>query len=170
MFVLRAIFWLTVLAFLLPAGGEITRHMQERQAHAEPPGTHFAARPASASAEPAALAGPYRDERAHRAEAADPAESIDKLGQAIRLAQATALAVRDLMHFCERNPDVCDTAADTASFVTAQLTHYGGRAIELADRAIRDEDAPPAAAAPRVIWEKVSPEDGPVPMERPHRF
>lgn len=175
MFILRAIFWLTVLAFLLPAGGEVMRHAQEREAYS----TADAGAGAQVETLPAAVyTGRGEPDGAYAAdpyythdETALPAEPVDKLDQALRLAYAAGKAANDLMQFCERNPDVCDTAVDTASFVTAQISHYGGQAIELAERAMNDGEARPAPPAePSVVWERVTEGERPLPLERPQRF
>lgn len=173
MFILRAIFWLTVLAFLLPAGGEVMRHAQEREA-----APYSAARqdaqmvetlPAAVYTDGAALQ--TAEAPAYGDEAALPAEPIDKFEQALRLAHAAGKAASDLMQFCDRNPDVCTTAAETASFVTAQIKHYGGQAIALADRAMNDGEARPVPPAePSVVWERVTEGERPLPLERPQRF
>jgi len=97
-FILRAAFWLTVLAFLLPAAGfEIT-----------PKGVS-----SSGGVQSAAL-------KEEGTAAAPDISATEALSLAARSAQ-------DAMGFCERNPDVCERSGDVISHVMRQTAYYGSQ-------------------------------------------
>lgn len=98
-FILRAAFWLTVLAFLLPAAGYET--------DPQPAGT------GGYSAASLVTGG------------APPGEDIGA-GEALTLAARSA---QDVMGFCDRNPDICAKSNAIASHVVRQTAHYGSMAL-----------------------------------------
>lgn len=100
-FVLRAAFWLTVLAFLLPG--------------AEDEGT----------SQTAALTGDIY--RAAYHEGAPPPDHADiGAGEALALAARSA---QDVMGFCGRNPEVCEKSHALAGHIVRQTTYYGSMAV-----------------------------------------
>jgi len=97
-FILRAAFWLTVLAFLLPAAGfEITSKSVS----------------SSGGVQSAALTD-------DGAAAAPDISATEALSLAARSAQ-------DAMGFCGRNPDVCERSGDVLSHVMRQTAYYGSQ-------------------------------------------
>lgn len=98
-FILRAAFWLTVLAFLLPAAGDET-----------------SARTADAGGFTAASLGAPPE----------PAEPQMGAGEALTMAARSA---QDMMGFCGRNPDICERSHAILGHVMRQTTHYGGMAL-----------------------------------------
>ncbi len=104
-FLLRAAFWLTVLAFLLPAAGfEIT----PKGASASTGGMQTATLEAGdLSATPDAKAQP-------------DISATEALGLAARSA-------KDAMGFCDRNPDVCERSGAVINRVIRQGAYYGSR-------------------------------------------
>jgi len=120
-FILRAAFWLTVLAFLLPAAND-----------------DATARTASAGGYTAAsLGGP-----------SEPAAPQMGAGEALTMAARSA---QDVMGFCGRNPDICARSHDILGHVMRQTTHYGGMALVwLTDKAKehQQDNGVPAPLAP----------------------
>lgn len=102
-FVLRAAFWLTVLAFLLPGAEE------------EGP-----------SRNAAIVGGPHH--AAYHVESASPPIAVENIGAGDALALA-ARSAQDVMGFCGRNPEVCDKSHAIAGHIVRQTTHYGSMAI-----------------------------------------
>ena len=118
-FVLRAAFWLTVLAFLLPS--------------AEDEGTP----------QTAALAGNIHQAAYH--EGAPPRDDTDiGAGDALALAARSA---QDGMGFCSRNPEVCEKSHAIAGHIVRQTTYYGSMAVvwvtEKARERQQDSTTPP---------------------------
>ncbi len=123
-FLLRAAFWITVLAFLLPSAGNLTASHTPQQE------TGFT-NAALASGEPAAQAEPDMD-----------------AGEALTLAAKSA---NDVLGFCDRNPDVCDRSSAVVNHVINQTTYYGGQIFAwLSDKARETtaEEKSRAAAQP----------------------
>ena len=128
-FILRAAFWLTVLAFLLPAAGfEIT----PKGASASAGGMQSATLDAGdISAAPDANAKP-------------DISATEALSLAARSAQ-------DAMGFCDRNPDVCERSGAVINRVIKQGAYYGSRLfLWLTDKARsttkeHEEETPPAS-------------------------
>lgn len=99
-FILRAAFWLTVLAFLLPAAGfEIT-----------PKGVSSTS---TGGLQSAALV-----------EGESPASPDISATEALSLAARSA---QDAMGFCERNPEVCERSGAVVSHVMRQTAYYGSQ-------------------------------------------
>jgi hypothetical protein len=101
-FILRAAFWLTVLAFLLPAAGyEIS------------PGKAGAA----GNAAPAAYVTGEET----------PGQPADvDAGEMLTLAARSA---QDVMGFCGRNPAVCERSHAVVAHVARQSAYYGGQLL-----------------------------------------
>lgn len=99
-FILRAAFWLTVLAFLLPAAG-------------------YEGSPTPTDAAGASLAA-YRPSEGGVAEAAADIDAGEMLSLAARSAQ-------DMMGFCGRNPEVCERGHAAVAHVGRQAALYGGK-------------------------------------------
>jgi len=120
-FILRAAFWLTVLAFLLPS-----------------PEDETAARTAAAGGYSAAALELSQE---------PPAPEMGA-GEALTMAARSA---QDVMGFCGRNPDICARSHDIFGHVIRQTTHYGGMALVwLTDKAKERQqpDQPPSPLAP----------------------
>ena len=100
-FLLRAAFWITVLAFLLPSAGNLTASKE----------------PLQASGYSMAVAG---------GEAEQPAEPDMNAGEALTLAAKSA---EDVLGFCDRNPDVCERSSAVVRHVINQTTYYGGQLV-----------------------------------------
>jgi hypothetical protein len=186
MFILRAIFWIAVLAFLLPTGERAgLMDMGSARSFSSPEDQRyddrFRAQPAAYERSGDLYVSNGEPDR-WQAEAYGPAGSSpdtalpsedeetlagtgDKFAHALRLAQATGQAIGDLMEFCDRNPQVCDTAVTTAYFVRAQAEHYGLKGLELIGAAVNEGVDDPA-----VIWRRVQSAEGPVPLPRPQRY
>lgn len=98
-FILRAAFWLTVLAFLLPAAGYETTPQS---------GPGFAS--------------------AAYVEGEAPLAPADDMGPGEALAIA-ARSAQDVMGFCDRNPDICERSHAIVGHVVRQTAHYGGQAL-----------------------------------------
>ena len=108
-FLLRAAFWITVLAFLLPSAGNLTA------SHTPQPETGFTTA-ALESGAPAEQAEPDMD-----------------AGEALSLAAKSA---SDVLGFCDRNPDVCARSSAIVDHVINQTTYYGGQLfVWLTDKA-----------------------------------
>lgn len=121
-FVLRAAFWLTVLAFLLPSAED------------------------EGAPQTAALAGDIYQAAYH--DGAPPAEDTDiGAGDALALAARSA---QDVMGFCDRNPEVCEKGHAIAGHIIRQTTYYGSMAIvwvtEKARERQQDGTNPPAGS------------------------
>lgn len=99
-FILRAAFWLTVLAFLLPAAGYETS-------------------PTPTDATGASLAT-YRSVESGAAGATSDIDAGEMLSLAARSAQ-------DMMGFCGRNPEVCDRGHAVVAHVGHQAAFYGSK-------------------------------------------
>lgn len=99
-FILRAAFWLTVLAFLLPAAGYETT--------AQPAGMDGF----TAAAYVEGQSAPARDDMGP--------------GEALAIAARSA---QDVMGFCDRNPDICEKSHAIVGHVVRQTAHYGGQAL-----------------------------------------
>ena len=179
MFILRAIFWIAVLAFLLPTG---EGSAPTRAGHGFSAAQNEDYRPLPAAYRPGEDAyGPGGDaygyetvsngtDGSYASTPIDPASDMpiatgDKLAHALQLARATGQAIGDLMEFCDRNPQVCETAMATAYFVRAQAEHYGLKGLELIGAAVNE-----GVDDPDVIWRRVQTAEGPVPLPRPQRY
>jgi len=119
-FILRAAFWLTVLAFLLPAAGDETA-------------SHTAG---IAGFTTASLNAPP-----------EPAEPPMGAGEALTMAARSA---QDVMGFCGRNPDICERSHAIFGHVVRQTTHYGGMALVWLTEKAREQqdDSTPLPVAP----------------------
>ncbi|MDP1627471.1 DUF5330 domain-containing protein [Parvibaculum sp.] len=98
-FILRAAFWLTVMAFLLPAAGY------------------------DSAPQAAGMAG---FANAAYVEGRPSAESDIGATEALTLAARSA---QDVMGFCGRNPDICEKSHAVIGHVLRQTVHYGGQAL-----------------------------------------
>lgn len=122
-FILRAAFWLTVLAFLLPAAG-------------------YESTPQPAGMEGFATAAYIEG---------DPAPAPDDMGPGEALAIA-ARSAQDVMGFCDRNPDICEKSHAIAGHVLRQTAHYGGQAlIWLTEKAREQQKDSTTAAGQRTV-------------------
>lgn len=121
MFILRAAFWLTVIAFILPVASSIQLPSAR---------VHDAAYSVNADGS--------AEQTAHVSE--------PEVG-AGDLLTIVARSAEDLFGFCERNPDVCAKSRAVAARVVDQTLHYGGRAITWLAARVNDREAPPPAAA-----------------------
>jgi hypothetical protein len=136
-FILRAAFWLTVLAFLLPAAGWQADSGQSAGAGMNP-------------AAPAAYV-------THVPGGADGTAA--SAGQAdMDAAEVLTLAARsaeDVMGFCSRNPDVCERSHAIVAHVARQTAYYGGKVLiwltEQAKEQQRQHDTPGNAPAPAAV-------------------
>ncbi|MCF8470539.1 MAG: DUF5330 domain-containing protein [Parvibaculum sp.] len=119
-FILRAAFWLTVLAFLLPVAGY--------ESTPQPVGPAGFTHAAYTGAQPA------------------PATPGDiGAGEALAIAARSA---QDVMGFCGRNPDICDKGQAIVSHVMRQTVYYGGQAfVWLSEKAREQQDDNPADTA-----------------------
>ncbi len=139
-FILRAAFWLTVLAFLLPAAGWQADSGQSAGAGMNP----------AAPAAPAAYV-------THVPGGADGTTA--SAGQAdMDAAEVLTLAARsaeDVMGFCSRNPDVCERSHAIVAHVARQTAYYGGKVLiwltEQAKEQQRQHDTPGNAPAPAAV-------------------
>ena len=125
MFVLRAVFWLTIIAFILPvaAGGR--------------------------SGSPAIL----HDASYGSDHAGEPALADEPDVTARDLLLIAAQSANDLLGFCDRNPDVCTKSRIVAQYVGRQTLYYGGQAVTWLAARINGEETAPAEAvstAPRL--------------------
>ncbi|MDZ4380432.1 MAG: DUF5330 domain-containing protein [Parvibaculum sp.] len=121
-FILRAAFWLTVLAFLLPAAGYET------------------------DPQPAGMGG--YSAAALVTGGAPPTEDIGA-GEALTLAARSA---QDVMGFCDRNPDICAKSHAIVGHVVRQTAHYGATALTwLTEKAREHNQGATAAAQPAAI-------------------
>lgn len=124
-FILRAAFWLTVLAFLLPAAGY------------------------ESTPQPAGMDG-FSNAAYVSGGAPEPSDDIGA-GEALTLAARSA---QDVMGFCDRNPDICDKSQAVVGHVVRQTAHYGGMALSWLTEKAKEhektlaEGAPPAMARP----------------------
>lgn len=98
-FILRAAFWLTVMAFLLPAAGY------------------------ESAPQPAGMAG-----LASAAYVEGPPSAESEIGATEALTLA-ARSAQDVMGFCGRNPDICEKSHAVIGHVLRQTAHYGGQAL-----------------------------------------
>ncbi|ABS62501.1 hypothetical protein Plav_0878 [Parvibaculum lavamentivorans DS-1] len=98
-FILRAAFWLTVMAFLLPAAGY------------------------ESAPQAAGMAG-YAN--AALVEGQPPADNDIGATEALTLAARSA---QDVMGFCGRNPDICEKSHAVVGHVLRQTAYYGGQAL-----------------------------------------
>jgi hypothetical protein len=101
-FILRAAFWLTVLAFLLPAVG------------------YEIAPKGNASAQAGGMQSATLNADDLTAEPQSDISATEALGLA-------AKSAKDAMGFCDRNPDVCERGGAIASHVIQQSAYYGSR-------------------------------------------
>lgn len=134
-FILRAAFWLTVLAFLLPVAGYETTP--------QPAGPAGFTHAAYAGAEPAL-----------------PARDDIGAGEALAIAARSA---QDVMGFCDRNPDICDKGQAIVSHVVRQTVYYGGQAFVWLSEKVREqrEDNPGDTATHAAIRSVSTPDYGP---------
>jgi hypothetical protein len=120
-FILRAAFWLTVLAFLLPAAG-------------------YEVSPGKSGTGGATPASYVTGE-----ETTGAAADVDA-GEMLTLAARSA---QDVMGFCGRNPAVCERSHAVVAHVVRQSAYYGGQLLlwltEKAREQQNAEDTPPAA-------------------------
>jgi hypothetical protein len=120
-FILRAAFWLTVLAFLLPAAGyEITPSKADSGAGATP-ATYVTG-----------------------GETTAPATDIDA-GEMLTLAARSA---QDVMGFCGRNPAVCERSHAVVAHVARQSAYYGGQLLLWLTEKAKEQQKDTDAAAP----------------------
>ncbi|MFZ3032601.1 MAG: DUF5330 domain-containing protein [Parvibaculum sp.] len=118
-FILRAAFWLTVLAFLLPTGGNQATAQNDQTGMVVP--TAY-------------------DESG----AAMPNNDVDA-GEMLSLAAQSA---GDMMGFCDRNPQVCSRGSAIVAHVARQGSYYGSKAfLWLTEKAQETQKAGPAAKA-----------------------
>ena len=120
MFILRAAFWLTVIAFILPVASSI--QLPSARVH----DVAYSVNESAAAEQPAQASGP-------------------EVG-AGDLVTIVARSAEDLFGFCERNPDVCAKSRAVAARVIDQTVHYGGRAITWLAARVTDQEATPASA------------------------
>lgn len=124
-FVLRAAFWLTVMAFLLPAAGY------------------------ESTPQPAAFDGGYSNAAYTGGTPTLPPENDIGAGEALAIAARSA---QDVMGFCGRNPDVCEKSHAIAGHVVRQATHYGSWAIVwLTEKAKERQHDSTEALGPRTV-------------------
>ncbi|MGV8996363.1 MAG: DUF5330 domain-containing protein [Parvibaculaceae bacterium] len=117
-FILRAAFWLTVLAFLLPTGGQQTAANDGK-------GMKGGAMTASYAA-------------------SQPADDINA-GEMLGLAAQSA---GDMLGFCNRNPDVCKRGGAVIGHIARQGSYYGAQAfLWLTDKARETQKGGPDAAS-----------------------
>ncbi|MDR3497776.1 MAG: DUF5330 domain-containing protein [Parvibaculum sp.] len=125
-FILRAAFWLTVLAFLLPAAG-------------------YEISPTKARAQGGATSAAYVTGE----ETASAPPDIDA-GEMLTLAAKSA---QDVMGFCGRNPAVCERGHAVVAHVARQSAYYGGQLLlwltEKAKEQQKDAETASAIAPPR---------------------
>ena len=120
-FLLRAAFWITVLAFLLPSAGNLTASQGTQQ-------TSGVTNAALASTEPA-----------------QPAQADMDAGEALTLAAKSA---EDVLGFCDRNADVCEKSGAIVQHVVNQTAYYGGKLfLWLTDKAKETTQAEETRAA-----------------------
>ena len=125
-FLLRAAFWITVLAFLLPSAGNLANTQSSQ------PGSGYT-NTALTGTEPAGQA---------------QANSDMDAGEALNLAAKSA---EDVLGFCDRNPDVCSKSGAVVQHVIDQTAYYGSRLfLWLTDKAkeTAQSDETRAAAQP----------------------
>ena len=122
MFLVRAAFWLTVIAFILPIAAS--------SPDPERSGFH----PAALTAEGASVGS-------GAASSALPAPEISA-GEVISLLGRSA---EDVLGFCDRNPDVCAQSRAVVRHVAHQVYHYGGRMIVWLAAQINEPSAESAA-------------------------
>ena len=125
-FILRAAFWLTVLAFLLPSAQYGTS--------------------ARSAATNAAMPGDYVTSAR---DTSTPASDIDAGG----MLTLAARSAKDMMGFCDRNPDVCAQGHAIVAHVGRQAAFYGSKLfVWLTEKAQQQQgqtDAANAAVAPQ---------------------
>lgn len=115
-FILRAAFWLTVLAFLLPAAGY--------ESSARQPGTD------GLSAATYVEGGPTPEAK----------PDIDA-GEMLTLAARSA---QDMMGFCSRNADVCERSHAVVAHVAHQTAYYGSKLfLWLTEKAHEEQERQP---------------------------
>ncbi len=128
-FILRAAFWLTVLAFLLPAAGH-----------------QATAQNGNAGTSPASYVTESN---------ATPADDVNA-GEMLSLAAQSA---GDLLGFCNRNPQVCDRGHAVVSHVARQGAYYGSQAfLWLTEKAREAQDPAASDAAPPLASPKHAPQ------------
>lgn len=132
-FVLRAAFWLTVMAFLLPAAG-------------------YESTPQSA-----AYDGGYSNAAFTGGSPALPPENDIGAGEALAIAARSA---QDVMGFCGRNPDICEKSHAIVGHVVRQTTYYGSKAVVwLTEKAReRQQDSTDASGSRTVARPGAAPE------------
>ena len=119
-FILRAAFWLTVLAFLLPAAGYDSASRQ--------PGTDGLSAAAYAEGGSATAAKPDID-----------------AGEMLTLAARSA---QDMMGFCSRNADVCERSHAVVAHVAHQTAYYSSKIfLWLTEKAREEQEQKPAQGA-----------------------
>lgn len=119
-FILRAAFWLTVLAFLLPAAG-----YQTTAQNGGAPG----ATPASYVTGTSTV----------------PDDDVNA-GEMLSLAAQSA---GDVLGFCGRNPQVCERGHAVVAHVARQGAYYGSQAfLWLTEKAREQQEKGPADAVP----------------------
>lgn len=126
-FILRAAFWLTVLAFLLPTAGMQATAQNETGNDAIP--------------------------TAYTQDAANAAVDDVDAGEMLSLAAQSA---GDVLGFCDRNPDVCSRGGAIVAHVARQGSYYGGQAfLWLTEKARQSQENGPEpkamSAAPRPL-------------------
>jgi hypothetical protein len=119
-FIIRAAFWLTVLAFLLPAAGYDQASRR--------PGTDGLS------------AAAYGNEASPR-----DAQPDINAGEMLSLATRSA---EDVMGFCGRNADVCERSHAVVAHVAHQTAYYGSKLfLWLTETAHEEQESAPAEAA-----------------------
>jgi hypothetical protein len=117
-FILRAAFWLTVLAFLLPAAGYQTT--------------------AQNNGAPGAIPAAYTTG------ASSPTDDVNA-GEMLSLAAQSA---GDVLGFCGRNPQVCERGHAVVAHVARQSAYYGSQAfLWLTEKAREQQEKGPVAEA-----------------------
>ena len=127
-FLLRAAFWITVLAFLLPSAGNL------------------------ANTQPTTQDSGYTNAALASGEPVRKTDDMDA-GEALTLAAKSA---QDMMGFCDRNPDVCEKSGAVVKHVIDQTAYYGSRLfLWLTDKAkeTTQTDETRAAAQPEPLHE-----------------
>lgn len=120
-FLLRAAFWITVLAFLLPSAGHLTASQETQPANGFTNATLSANEPAKSTA------------------------SDMDAGEALTLAAKSA---EDVLGFCDRNADVCEKSGAIVRHVVNQTAYYGGKLfLWLTDKAKETTQAEETRAA-----------------------
>ena len=118
-FILRAAFWLTVLAFLLPTGGNQATARSGQNGMAVP-----------AAYDTSGVATNDND--------VDASEMLSLAAQ----------SAGDMMGFCDRNPQVCARGSAIVAHVASQGSYYGSKAfLWLTEKARETQETGPSSKA-----------------------